>query len=177
MVKKILKSGDPVLRKKSAKVERVDKKILGLISDMEDTLNSQKEPEGVGLAAPQIGKNLQIFLANYKNFHRIVINPKILEIGKPKIKSKTDDQKHEVLEGCLSLPHYYGPLKRADYVKVQYLDQNGKVITEKFTGFNAQIVLHEIDHLNGKLFIDRLLEQGKPLYKVEGEKWEEVELI
>ena len=61
----------------------------------------------------------------------------------------------------MSLPHYYGPLKREDYVKLKYLDEKGEEIIEEFKDFNAQIILHEIDHLNGFLFIDRLLEQKK----------------
>jgi len=81
-----------------------------------------------------------------------------------------------VLEGCLSLPHYYGPLKRADSVTVKYLNEKGEEITEDLEGFDAQIILHEIDHLEGKLFIDRLFEEKKPLYKVDGDEWEEVEL-
>jgi len=81
------------------------------------------------------------------------------------------------MEGCLSLPHYYGPLKRSDHITLKYLSPEGKEVTEDFVGFTAQIVQHEIDHLNGILFVDRLLEVKKPLYKLEGDSWEEVELI
>ncbi len=91
MVRKILQSGDPVLRRKSKTVAKVDKKILDLIKDLKDTLKTQKDPEGVGLAAPQIGKNLRVFLADYKpslageagkNFKRVVINPEIIKVSK-----------------------------------------------------------------------------------------------
>lgn len=175
MIRKVLQSGDPILRQKSKPVKKVDKKVLSLIRDLKDTLNRQKDPEGVGLAAPQIGKNLSVFLADYKNFQRVVINPEVLKIGKrSKVKVKS---KKEILEGCLSLPYYYGPLKRAAKITLRYLNEKGEKITEDFEGFNAQIILHEIDHLKGILFIDRLLEEKKPLYKVEGDKWEEVELI
>ncbi|HLA04092.1 MAG TPA: peptide deformylase [Patescibacteria group bacterium] len=176
MIRRILQSGDPVLRKRSKPVAKIDKKVSGLIKDLKDTLKIQKAPEGVGLAAPQIGKNLRVFVADYKDFERIVINPKILKITKTpgKVKKKT---KKEILEGCLSLPYYYGPLKRSPKIKVQYLNEEGKEIIEEFKDFDAQIILHEIDHLNGVLFIDRLLEEKKPLYKVDGEEWEEVELI
>lgn len=179
MVQKIVQSGDPILRKKSKPVVKIDKKVLKLVQDLKDTLAIQKEPEGVGLAAPQIGKNLRVFAANYKGFDRIVINPEIIkiesgikdeELGKKK-------SKKEILEGCLSLPYYYGPLKRAPKITVKYLNEKGENITETFEGFNAQIVLHEIDHLNGILFVDRLIEEKKPLYKVEGDEWEEVELV
>jgi len=114
MVCKILQSGDPILRTKSKEVKKVDKKVLKLVQDLKDTLKTQKEPEGVGLAAPQIGKNLRVFLADYKGFNRVVINPVILKIEKSKPHSaKATRGKKEILEGCLSLPYYYGPLKRA----------------------------------------------------------------
>lgn len=177
MVRKILQSGDSILRAKSRPVKKVDKKILKLIQDLKDTLRVQKDPEGVGLAAPQIGKNLQVFICNYKNFNKVVINPKIIGVTQMSKKEKEKKSKREILEGCLSLPYYYGPLKRAKQIKVEYMKENGEKVTEEFNGFDAQIILHEIDHLNGVLFIDHLLKEKKPLYKVEGEEWEEVELI
>ena len=180
MIKKIVQSGSPILRKKSISVRKLDKKILALIQDLKDTLSIQKEPEGVGLAAPQIGKNLRVFVANYKGFERVVINPEIIKIEvKEKISEaeKKKQSKKEILEGCLSLPYYYGPLKRAYKVTLKYLNEKGVEVLEDFTGFNAQIILHEIDHLNGILFVDHLLEEKKPLYKVDGDEWEEVELV
>jgi peptide deformylase len=173
MIRKILQTKDPILRKKAQEVPVLNNKISGIIKDLKDTLVIQKEPEGVGLAAPQIGKNLQIFVINYKSVKRVVINPKILNIEKSTKKAG----KKEILEGCLSLPNYYSPLRRASGVTLKYLNEKGAEVTEKFKGFYAQIVLHEIDHLNGILFVDRLLEQKKPLYKLSGKDWEEVELI
>lgn len=180
MIRKIIQSGDPILRRKSKNVARVDKKVLDIVKDLKGTLKTQKEPEGVGLAAPQIGKNLNIFIASYKNFQRVVINPEIMSIEErpPSAKATRGKKaKKEILEGCLSLPYYYGPLKRADKITVKYLNEKGEEITEDFVGFDAQIILHEIDHLNGTLFIDRLFEEKKPLYKVDGDEWEEVELV
>ncbi len=177
MVQKIIQSGEKKLREVSKPVLKVDKKILRLVQDLKDTLAVQKDPEGVGLAAPQIGVNLRVFAINFKNLKRIIINPEIIEIKDKPQPAKASRGKNEILEGCLSLPHYYGPLKREDYVKVKYLDENGKEIAEEFKDFNAQIILHEIDHLNGFLFIDRLLEQKKKLYKLdEKDEWEEVEI-
>lgn len=176
MIQKILGSKDPILRLKSKPVVKVDKKTLKIINDLKDTLSVQKDPEGVGLAAPQIGKNLQIFVANYKGFKRVVINPKIIK-EKPLTKlEKNKKAKKEILEGCLSLPYYYGPLKRSADIVVEYLDENGQKIKENFKGFDAQIILHEIDHLKGVLFIDHLISENKPLYKVVNDEWEEVEL-
>lgn len=180
MIRKILRSGDPKLREISKPVIKIDSKITELIRDLKETLAVQKDPEGVGLAAPQIGKNLRIFVANYKELNKVVINPEILETKVGQIKTKQTKKvktKQEILEGCLSLPNYYGPLKRVSSVKIKYLNEEGRQTIEEFKDFYAQIILHEIDHLNGVLFLDRLLEQKKPLYKLEKDKWEEVELI
>lgn len=177
MIRKVLQSGNPILRKKSSLVKKIDKRVKEIIQDLKDTLATQKEPEGVGLAAPQIGKNVQIFIADYKKFKKIVINPKILKTEGPAETPQAKKEKNEILEGCLSLPYYYGPLKRADKITLEYLNEDGQTITEEFKDFNAQIILHEVDHLNGILFIDRLFEAKKPLYKVTGDEWEEVELV
>ncbi|HKB88548.1 MAG TPA: peptide deformylase [Patescibacteria group bacterium] len=177
MIQKILQSGNTILRTKSKAVGKVDKKVLQLIRDLKDTLAVQKDPEGIGLAAPQIGKNLQVFICNYKSFNKVVINPKILKVTDMSKAEKEKKTKKEILEGCLSLPFYYGPLKRAKAVKIDYLNEKGEKMIEEFRDFDAQIILHEIDHLNGILFVDHLLEEKKPLYKVENDEWEEVELI
>ncbi|OGM16190.1 peptide deformylase [Candidatus Woesebacteria bacterium RBG_19FT_COMBO_42_9] len=180
MIRKILLSNDPVLRLKSKPVTKVDKKIMRLIQDLKDTLSIQKDPEGVGLAAPQLGKNLRVFIANYKGFERVVVNPTVLKTvpgSRKQGKNKKGKSKREILEGCLSLPYYYGPLKRAAKITVKYLNEKGNDVTETFEGFNAQIIMHEIDHLEGILFVDHLLKEKKPLYKVDGDEWEEVELV
>lgn len=175
MVQKILRSGDPKLREISKPVGVIDNKVKAIIADLKDTLAAQKDPGGVGLAAPQIGKNIRIFTAGYKTFKRVVINPEIIETDK-KIKASKKAKPLRLYEGCLSLPNYYGPLKRDSYLKLKYLDENGKKTIEVFRGFPAQIILHEIDHLNGILFIDHLLKQKKPLYQLNGKEWKEVEL-
>lgn len=179
MIQKVIDVQNPILRQKAKKVDKIDKKILNLINNMKDTLKSQKDPEGVGLAAPQIGKSLQIFVIDYKNLQRVIINPQIISVERSKAKTKPKSKKkesNEILEGCLSLPHYYGPIKRAGKIKIKYQNEVNKEIEEEFTKFNAQIIQHEIDHLNGILFIDKILEQKAPLYKFDGDDWEEVEL-
>lgn len=182
MIRKILRSGDPKLREISKPVTKIDSKILELIRDLKETLAIQKDPEGVGLAAPQIGKSLRVFVANYKNFKKVFINPKIVEAHQSLVTShQSQTTKSEILEGCLSLPNYYGPLKRNQKLKIKYqtpsTDHKSLItITESFSGFDAQIILHEIDHLNGILFLDRLLEQKNPLYKLEKDTWEEVDI-
>lgn len=176
MIRKVLQSSDPRLRRASRPVVKIDKRVRALIRDLKDTLRVQKEPEGVGLAAPQIGKNLRIFLLSYQGVEKVVINPEVLEAQNAKRRSP-DAKRGEIMEGCLSLPNFYGPLTRADYVKVKYTDENGEEKEEDFKGFFAQIILHEIDHLEGILFIDRLLSAKKPLFRLNGKEWEEVELI
>ena len=176
MVQKIVDVKSSVLRGKAKEVLKIDKKILSLIKDMKDTLKIQKDPEGVGLAAPQIGKSYQIFVIDYKKFKRVIINPKVIKVSKVK-KLNTETKKNDILEGCLSLPHYYGPIKRASKIEIEYMDMDGKKQTEEFEGFNAQIIQHEMDHLNGILFIDKILEQKAPLYKFHGDEWEEVDII
>jgi peptide deformylase len=177
MIRKIVLSNDPILRRQAKPVSKIDKKVKDLIKDLKDTLAVQKNPEGVGLAAPQIGKGLRVFLAKDRDFERVIINPEILEIQKITKKNKVDRRKKEILEGCLSIPFYYGPLERSPKVTVRYLSESGRSLTETFEGFRAQIILHEIDHLEGVLFVDHIISEGKSLYKVEGDEWEEVELI
>src|SRR5204863_9075586 len=129
----------------SKPVSKIDKKILNLIKDLKDTLEVQKEPEGVGLAAPQIGKNIRIFAVNHKKWKTIFINPEVLELKTDKkIKRPAE---HDILEGCISLPNYYGPVDRPNYLKIKYLNEKGISIEEEFKNLDAQIVLHEIDHL------------------------------
>ncbi len=145
---------------------------------MQETLIAQNDPEGIGLAAPQVGKSVQLFLVEFEGLKRTVINPRIIEVkdSAKGIKNKQKKGNGKILEGCLSLPHYYGPIHRPDFVTIEFLDENGDKKTETFKKFPAQIILHEIDHLNGKIFIDHILEQDAPLYKFDGEEWEEVEL-
>ena len=173
MIKKIVDINDPVLRKKAKLVRKIDKKVLELIVDMKDTLKAQDDPEGVGLAAPQIGKSFQIFLIDHEGHEKVVINPKLIKIGTIK-KTKSEDK--NPLEGCLSLPHYYGPVARANRITISFLNEKGKVLVEEFKGFLAHIVQHELDHLEGSIFIDRILEQNSPLFKFTGNEWEEVDL-
>lgn len=174
MIQKIVTVKDPVLRIKSKEVINIDKKILNLARDLRETLAVQNDPIGIGLAAPQIGKNLRMFAVKPKNDIKIIINPTVVSVSK-KAKELIDEHT-KLMEGCLSLPNLYGPLKRPDSIKVDYLNESGDKITSLFGGFEAQIIQHEIDHLNGILFTDRLLEQKKPLYELVNGEWEKVEI-
>ncbi len=176
MIREIIDAQNPILRQKSKAVKKIDKKIKSLIADLIETLVSQTDPEGVGLAAPQIGKNIKIFVMKPKKEVKVVINPEILEVWHAQ-KGKKVDPKKSIMEGCLSLPHYYSPIKRAPKVKLKYLDEKGQERTEIFSGIEAQIIQHEVDHLKGELFVDRVLEQKKPLYEYVDGDWDQVDFI
>jgi peptide deformylase len=174
MIRKILTVKEPSLRYVSKDVTVFDKKIFALIKDLKETLAVQKDPIGVGLAAPQIGKGLNAFAVKPKDKIKIIINPKIISLSKEN--KELIDEHTKLMEGCLSLPNLYGPLKRPDSIKINYLDEYGEKKTSLFESFEAQIIQHEIDHLNGILFTDRLLEQKKPLYELVNGEWERVEI-
>jgi peptide deformylase len=180
MVYKIVQAPNPVLSKQAEKVQKIDKQIKTLISDMVATLESASDPEGVGLAAPQIGKSLQLFVVKEsKNAPIItVINPKLETIGElptdERIDKKTGKKKSVPLEGCLSLKDIWGIVKRYKKVRVSYLDENGVQHNEEFSGFLAVIMQHEYDHLQGVLFPKRVLEQKGELYKSEKDEKGEV---
>jgi len=143
---KIVLHPNKILREKAEKVEKIDKEIKNLVKEMKKIMIQHN---GVGLAANQIGKNLSIFVAyDNKKFYTF-INPEIVKFfGKEKIME----------EGCLSVPNVWGQIKRYEGVVVSYQDLFGKKKKLKAKGLLAQIIQHEIDHLNGVLFIDKVVE-------------------
>lgn len=172
---KIVEVPHKVLTSPTRKVTKIDDKIRNLVYDMEETLIEQVDPQGVGLAATQVGIDLAIFIMkpSPKAQTEACINPEILKIEDvaPK-KAKKDDitidgelEEDAKLEGCLSIPRIWGPVKRPGKVLLKYQDLTGETITRWFSGFKAIIVLHEVDHLNGILFTQRALEQKTPLYE------------
>lgn len=146
---------DPVLRQKAKRISHIDGSIRKLIADMLETLNS--DPGRVGLAAPQIGVSLRIIVIGIPEQEDIVlINPKIA-------RRKGERQ---IDEGCLSIPGYTGEISRSESVTVKGLDRNGKEVRIKADGLLAQALEHEIDHLNGMLYIDHLDDMDQ-LHKIE----------
>lgn len=143
----IKKLNDLLLRKKCSEVKEINKKIRKLIVDMVQTMEKN---QGVGLAAPQVGalKRIIVVQANFKGRQLFVlINPKIL---------KKSRQTEAIEEGCLSFPNVFLKIKRAKEVEVEGLDINGKQIKLKAKGLSARVFQHEIDHLDGILFFNRL---------------------
>lgn len=184
---KIVTAPNPVLSQKTHPIKTITKEVLELIEEMKQTLLGTKDPVGVGLAAPQVGKSLRIFIAKPtpKSKMLVCINPEILSKSdelKPLKRPKNSKNKRAgTLEGCLSLPTIWGTVLRPSSLTFSYTDQNGKVHTRSYKGFMATIVQHEIDHLDGILFPARVLEQKGKLYKSrkneEGEdEFEEIEI-
>jgi len=175
----ILTAPNPVLSQKARPVKKIDKSILQFIEEMKQTLLTAKDPEGVGLAAPQVGKPLQIFIMKPtpKSPIQVLINPVINSFSKeltPLKRPKHSKAPHK-LEGCLSLPSIWGNVLRHPQLTLSYLDEKGNRHEKKFTGFMATIIQHEMDHLQGVLFPKRVLEQKGKLYKShKDEKGQEV---
>src|SRR3989338_653057 len=172
---KIVHTPADVLHLIASPVSKIDKKIELLIDEMIKTLLHQKDPEGVGLAAPQVGVSKQLFitLSDPESKPRVYINPKIVSatyhtvkrVKMIKKKSFKSEKKKVPLEGCLSIPKIWGEVKRPDKVKLQWTDKDGQKHLEWITGFEATIVQHEMDHLNGVLFTSHVIEQNNILYK------------
>lgn len=131
---------NPVLRKKSQPIKKVDEKIRALAKDMLETMTKNS---GVGLSACQVGKNIRMFVAHPGI---VFINPEIIKLSK-----KTETME----EGCLSLPGIFLKIKRAKSLKIKALDENGKKFTLKAKNLLARVIQHENDHLNGILITDK----------------------
>jgi peptide deformylase len=148
---------DPILRRKTRRVSSVDKSVKKLVADMRETLHA--DVGRVGLAAPQVGVSLRVTVIGIPDEEDIIlINAEIVRRKGRRL----------VSEGCLSIPGYVGQLYRAEAVTVKGLDLKGKEIRIKAEGLLSQALEHEIDHLNGTLFIDRL-ESPDALRKIEPE--------
>jgi peptide deformylase len=148
----IIINPNQILRKKSLpipanKIVSAELKKLG-----RDMVFTMLEKDGVGLAAPQVGKNIRLITINTKNGPLIIIDPEILK--KSLIKEWGE-------EGCLSVPNYFGQVKRYKKIKCKYIDNDGVVSEIEATGLMARVIQHEIDHLDGILFIDKAKDTKK----------------
>ena len=148
---------DPILRKKAKRVRSINGSIQKLINDMRETMHSAS---GVGLAAPQIGVPLRVIVIDIPEQEELsLINPEIVRTKGERL----------VNEGCLSVPGYVGEVKRAESVTVKGRDQHGKEVRIKADELLAQALEHEINHINGVLYIDQLESMDK-LRKMEPEE-------
>ncbi len=156
----ILRYPHPLLKAVCRKVDEVDSSVKDLVRDLVDTMRASP---GVGLAAPQVGRFLRVIVVDVtpKNpGHGLVvlINPEIIESKRPKI----------VREGCLSVPQYTANVRRFEEVVVRGLDADGKNVEIASKGFEAVALQHEIDHLDGILFLDRIANMKRDLFRRKG---------
>lgn len=170
-IRPIVITGNPVLHRPAAKVTEFNDELRALVADMYETMD---EAHGVGLAAPQIGVGLRIFTYGFDNddgvpARGVIVNP-VLTAGK--ISEVTPDPDEES-EGCLSVPGYSWPLKRADWIRIAGQDENGDPLAFEANGWFARVMQHEYDHLDGKLYVDRLnTKWGKKARKaIKQEQW------
>ncbi len=148
MKKKLLRYYNPLLRKKSKEV-KCNQEAKELIKEMKEIL---RERDGIGLAAPQIGELKRVIVIDFEGDIFSFINPKITQEGEEKIKTK---------EGCLSLKGVWAEVERSKKIEVEALNQENEPISLEVEGLMAVVFQHEIDHLDGKLFIDRIGFIGK----------------
>ncbi len=163
MILPIVAYGDPVLRKKGVEIDAHYKGLKELINNMFDTMYNAN---GVGLAAPQIGKSIRLFIVDaspfedkepdLQDFVQVFINPQIIE-----------EQGNEWIfnEGCLSIPGVREDITRKPKILIRYFDENFEYYEEEFEGLAARVIQHEYDHIEGKLFTDRLNAFKKTLIK------------
>ena len=164
MILPIYTYGQPILRKVSQDIDADYPELDSLIANMVETL---ADSEGIGLAAPQIGLNIRLViidldvisddLPEYKDYKRVFINPHIIEY---------DDTETETMEeGCLSLPGIHENVKRPTRIHVKYLDRDFVEHDEWISGYLARVMQHEFDHLDAKMFVDRITPLRKQLIK------------
>jgi peptide deformylase len=139
----IVKYGDPVLRQVAKKVVQVPEDMPEFVERMGQIMHAAS---GVGLAAPQLGLSVRVIVYDVGEGFQAIVNPQIL---------KMSGEQFDPPEGCLSIPGLQGVVKRAQTVVVKGLDENGKPIRIRGEGYTARVIQHEVDHLDGVLFIDR----------------------
>lgn len=173
-----------ILRNQSTNVV-LDRKLQNFVKDLGDTLIAHDNPKGVGLSAPQIGKNWNIFvtllpenLDDEATAHdlRTFINPTI--IGVSNEMTLGEDKDDPILEGCLSIPTIYGAVPRHQWIELEYdiVTPEGFVKQqEKFEDFFARVIQHEYDHLRGVLFTDYSLKYDLPVYELRRKKMVEID--
>lgn len=165
----IVAYGDPILRKKAEEIDEDYPNLNGLINDMFETMYAAR---GVGLAAPQIGLPIRLFVIDaspfaeddedepgdpaLKDFKKVLINPIIIE---------EKGEKWGFNEGCLSIPDINEEVMRPSHVVINYLDENFEEHEVELTGLAARVVQHEYDHIEGKLFVDKLSPLKKAMLK------------
>ena len=150
-IRPILTEGHPILRQQAKKVRRIDPSLRRLVDDMFDTM---QDADGLGLAAPQVGVPLRLIVIEHEGERYVLFNPEITR----QRGSVTED------EGCLSMPRWFGPVVRSEQVTVKGRDHAGKAVRLKLDGLLARAIQHEVDHLEGTLFTDQVLDRAELRY-------------
>lgn len=145
------------IRQKSDAVIAFDKSVADVVKDLTETAEVQADPIALGLAAPQIGVFKRIFVARIRNKFKHFVNPQIIKYAPKEV---------SLMEGCFSVPKLYGNVIRPSEVEVRYQDMHGKHQTTSYKGLAAKIIQHELDHLNGILFVDHVHEQNGKTFRV-----------
>ena len=162
-IRKILTAEDPILRKKCRTVDEITPRILTLLDDMADTLY---DSGGVGLAAPQIGKNIRLFVVDCTPWGED--HPELADYRRAFINAEIYERSEETSlfnEGCLSLPGLHEDVRRPVSIRMRYVDEKFVEHDEEFTGLPARVIQHEYDHIEGKVFTDRLSPLRRNLLK------------
>jgi peptide deformylase len=173
----VLVAPNKILQTVSAPVDQLNSQIKTLINDMMETMEAE---DGIGLAAPQVGVSKRILVMNVPNnvsahgeiIENVNSEPCVFKIVNPEIVWKSDT-KIISREGCLSVPSQYAEVTRASEIKIKYLDENGENCETHFYNLQAVCVQHEIDHLDGKLFVDYLSSFKKSFLIGKGKKFAE----
>ena len=168
MVQNILTIPDERLRQKSQEVTNFSKDLEKIITDLVDTIENQHDPIGLGLSAPQIVIFKRIFVARIRNKIKTFINPRILKFSQKEV---------PLLEGCFSVPEIYGHVIRPAEIDIEAQSRHGKIFKNHYKGIPARTIQHEIDHLNGILFIDHVHAQNGKIFKVEKDKKGKEQLV
>ena len=148
-IRPIRELGDPVLRTPADEVRAFDRELAALVRDLEETVD---HPGRAGLAAPQIGVSARVFSYNIDGVIGHVVNPKIAELS---------EEIQDGDEGCLSVPGIWAPTVRANHAVVEGFDVNGEPLRLEGEGLMARCLQHEVDHLDGKVFLDRLTGEAR----------------
>jgi len=165
MILEIIRYPNPILRKKCKAVKKVDARTRKLIDDMIKTLHAAP---GIGLAAPQIGESIRLIIVDIGEGAFAMVNPKIKERNRV---LQTFD------EGCLCLPGIVGPVSRPSGITAEGLDRNGEKFTIEAEGLLATVLQHEIDHLEGIIFLDRVTDKDQIRMVTKKEEEEKNELL
>jgi peptide deformylase len=170
MIRQIRKIGDPILRKKATKVDKVTKEIIKLLDDMAETMRAA---HGQGLAAPQIGVGQRVAIVMVPQTEDIPGSGVLYELINPEV-VKSFDETWEHQEGCLSIPGWRGDVTRATRIVVRAMDRSGNRVKHEVEGHVARAFLHEIDHLDGVLYIDKLVSPDR-VWRVNEDAEEDLE--